>query len=175
MFLFYVRPCAVVLSAVCLFLASHSFAETAPIVSPLQSGKSSEVFAVYKSPTCGCCGAWVDHINDHGIPTLVQHPADLNAIKDQFKVAPQYQSCHTAVSPDGYVFEGHIPANIIQRFLKEKPAGALGLAVPGMPLGSPGMEVDGRFTPYDVMLLKQDGSTAVYVHIASPADQKGGL
>ncbi len=134
----------------------------------------ADPFTVYKSPTCGCCGAWIEHLNEHGIATLIEHPKDMNAIKSQFNLAPQYQSCHTAVSPDGFVFEGHIPVNIIRRFLQERPIDAVGLTVPGMPLGSPGMEVDDRFTPYDVLLLKRDGSTAVYARIQSPDDQRDG-
>ncbi|WP_369802079.1 DUF411 domain-containing protein [Microbulbifer sp. Q7] len=75
------------------------------------------------------------------------------------------QSCHTSVSADGYVFEGHIPAKLIRQFLRNPPAGARGLAVPAMPLGSPGMEVGDRFTPYKVLQLNRDGSTSVYANI----------
>lgn len=95
----------------------------------------------------------------------------MSAIKDKFAVPKQYRSCHTAVSLGGYVFEGHIPAKIMQRFLNEKPANALGLAVPGMPVGSPGMEVEDKFMPYQVLLLNKDGSTSVYANINQQALQ----
>lgn len=160
---------APLLAAFALVLLGEARAEPDAVTS---TAADAGPFTVYKSPTCGCCGAWIDHVNEHGIATLVEHPKNLNAIKSQFNLTPQYQSCHTAVSPSGFVFEGHIPANIIRRFLQEKPIDAVGLTVPGMPLGSPGMEVGDRFTPYDVLLLKRDGSTEVYARIQSPADQR---
>jgi len=87
------------------------------------------------------------------------------------RFAPRYQSCHTAVSSHGYVFEGHVPARHIKAFLANPPADAIGLAVPGMPLGSPGMEVGSRFDPYEVLLLKKDGSSEVFARVDSPAQQ----
>jgi len=122
---------------------------------------------VFKSPTCGCCGKWVEHIEGSGFTAKTHHPSDLNGLKQQLGVAAQFQSCHTAVTKDGYVFEGHIPADIMQRFLVEKPAGALGLAVPGMPMGSPGMEMGDRRDSYDVLLLMKDGSARIYQHVAA--------
>jgi len=122
---------------------------------------------VFKSPTCMCCEKWIAHLQAHGFQTTVHHPADLNQEKASRGIKPKYQSCHTAVSKDGYVFEGHIPAAVIQRFLTEKPKDAIGLAVPGMPMGSPGMEMGDHINPYDVLLLKADGSSAVYAQITS--------
>lgn len=122
---------------------------------------------VYKSPTCGCCELWVEHVDAQGFKSSVQHPDDMNAIKDKFGIKPEYQSCHTAVSKDGYIFEGHIPARLVKQFLAEKPANAIGLAVPGMPLGSPGMEVGDRITPYDVLVLQKDGTSAVYARVTT--------
>jgi len=122
---------------------------------------------VYKSPTCGCCELWLEHVNSQGFKSSAQHPDDLNAIKEKFGIKPEYQSCHTAVSEEGYIFEGHIPARLVKQFLAEKPANAIGLAVPGMPLGSPGMEVGDRITPYDVLVLHKDGTSSVYAHINS--------
>lgn len=133
--------------------------------------QSTQFLDVYKSPTCGCCQEWIDHMEAQGFRTDIHHPAALNEVKAKYQIAPQYQSCHTAVSPTGYVFEGHIPAKIIERFLTEKPADAIGLAVPGMPMGSPGMEMGNRFTPYDVLLLKTDGSTQVYARINAASEQ----
>jgi hypothetical protein len=126
---------------------------------------------VLSSPTCGCCGVWVEHMQANGFEATVEHPADLNQEKTARGIAPRYQSCHTAVSTEGFVFEGHIPARVVERFLSEKPEGAIGLAVPGMPLGSPGMEMGDRFSPYDVLLLKADGSSSVYTHIGASAEQ----
>lgn len=126
---------------------------------------------VLSSPTCGCCGKWVEHMQANGFDASVEHPADLNQEKTARGIAPQYQSCHTAVSADGYVFEGHIPARVIQRFLKEKHQDAIGLAAPGMPMGSPGMEMGDHFSPYDVLVLKADGSSSVYTRIGAAAEQ----
>ena len=121
---------------------------------------------VYKSPTCGCCGDWVTHVEAAGFNAALHHPSDLNQLKTDQGVAPRYRSCHTAVSQDGYVFEGHVPADIMQRFLANPPEDALGLAVPGMPVGSPGMEMGDRFDSYDVWLLTKSGRDRVYQHIA---------
>ncbi|MCF7982005.1 MAG: hypothetical protein K9K86_08470 [Pseudomonadales bacterium] len=90
--------------------------------------------------------------------------SNVSAIKAKYGIEPRYRSCHTAVV-DGYVFEGHIPAHVIRQFLTEKPQNVIGLSVPGMSAGSPGMEVGDRHDSYDVLLLKQDGSTQVYVYI----------
>lgn len=127
---------------------------------------------VYKSETCGCCQHWIDHADERGFQSTIHHPADLGRVKEELGVDARYQSCHTAVTEDGYVFEGHIPAKLIHQFLEEKPEDAIGLAVPGMPLGSPGMEVGGgRFTPYQVLLLKKDGSAEVYAQVSDAASQ----
>lgn len=138
------------------------------------SNRHDNQIAVYKSPTCGCCSAWVDHVEDAGFHPLVKHPDNLSDIKDQFNVEPQYQSCHTAVHQAGdeqYVFEGHIPVKFIQQFLKNPPTGAIGLAVPGMPLGSPGMEVQQRFTPYTIYQLNEKGEPTVFAMISSMEEQ----
>jgi hypothetical protein len=124
-----------------------------------------EYMVVYKSPTCGCCGAWVDHVNEAGFSTKIHHPKDMNTIKDQLGVSPVYQACHTAAH-SGYVFEGHIPADVIEYFLAKKPD-ALGLAVPGMPMGSPGMDTNGNFRPYQVLQLNNDGSSTPYAKVSA--------
>lgn len=117
---------------------------------------------VFKSPTCGCCAKWVDHITLHGFKTAEHLPSNLQQFKLDKGIAPRYQSCHTGVSKEGYVFEGHIPAEVMKRFLLEKPAGAIGLSVPGMPVGSPGMEMGERYDDYNVLLLMKDGTAQVY-------------
>lgn len=137
----------------------------------LAVGAAQADFQVYKSPSCGCCGEWVEHLNSNGFTTAVHHPENLALLKEQKGVAAEYQSCHTAVSQQGYVFEGHVPASVMEDFLAAPPEDAIGLAVPGMPVGSPGMEMGDRFTPYDVVVLKRDGSSDIYRHIASAEDQ----
>ena len=126
---------------------------------------------VYKSRTCQCCQQWVHHMEDVGFDTKTHHPSDLNRIKNDYGIAPEFQSCHTAVTSNGYVFEGHIPARFVQQFLENPPDDAIGLSVPGMPAGSPGMEMGDRFTPYKVWLLKKDGSADVFASVNSRYQQ----
>lgn len=120
---------------------------------------------VFKSPSCECCVGWMSHVEQKGFKATPHQFADLQQLKYELGVAPQYQSCHTGVSKEGYVFEGHIPTEVMQQFLAEKPDNALGLAVPGMPIGSPGMEMGDRRDDYDVLLLNKDGSSQVYARI----------
>ena len=115
---------------------------------------------VYKSPTCGCCALCVDHMREAGFELDVEDTDDMIAVKVDAGLPLQLQSCHTALV-GGYVFEGHIPAEVIARFLAEKPS-ASGLAVPGMPIGSPGMEFGDRVDPYDVIRFDAAGNTSVY-------------
>lgn len=126
---------------------------------------------VYKSPTCGCCGVWVEHLEEAGISSVSHHPEDMNVFKSEQGIEQKFRSCHTAVSKDGYVFEGHIPAKFIRKFLTEKPKNAKGLAVPAMPVGSPGMEYGERFMAYVVYQLNKDGSSEVYAEVKSLEEQ----
>lgn len=119
------------------------------------------VMRIYKTPTCGCCAAWVDHVKEAGFRVEVHDMNDVAPVKREHGLPGELASCHTAVV-DGYVVEGHVPADVVQRMLREKPAIA-GIAVPGMPRGSPGMEVPGgRVDPYDVMAFTKDGSQQVF-------------
>jgi len=123
----------------------------------------SEVVTVYKSATCGCCSAWVEHMREAGFEVEVRDvpDAELPAIKADLGVGLSHQSCHTAVVGD-YVVEGHVPADLVRQILEEQPDIA-GLAVPGMPRGSPGMEMpDGSKDPYDVIAFTEDGEQRVY-------------
>jgi hypothetical protein len=120
---------------------------------------------VHKTPTCGCCKKWVKHLEDNSFSMMIKDHQNLQKIKTQYSIKPKYQSCHTAVSEEGYIFEGHIPSKFIKNFLADPEPNAIGLSVPGMPLGSPGMEVEGRFMPYDVLVLYKDGSSKVYAEI----------
>lgn len=126
-----------------------SFAQQKPVVS------------VFKSPTCGCCSLWVDHMKANGFDVKVQDVEDIAAVKEKLGVAPEISSCHTS-QVGGYVIEGHVPAVVVQRLLKERPKVA-GLAVPGMPAGSPGMEVpSGLKQPYAILTFDKTGKTSVY-------------
>ena len=115
----------------------------------------AEKVVVYKSPTCGCCKAWVKHLRDNGFEVEVHQRYNVEPVKDEMGVPKPLRSCHTA-KVGGYVIEGHVPADLIVKLLEEKPAAA-GLAVPGMPMGSPGMEGP-RKDPYDVILFGDQGS-----------------
>lgn len=116
---------------------------------------------VYKSPSCGCCIKWVDHMREAGFEVVVNDVDNVHPVKMRVGVPLGKGSCHTA-EVAGYFLEGHVPANDVKRLLKDRPA-AKGLAVPGMPLGSPGMEVpDGRTQAYDVELVGKDGTTSRY-------------
>lgn len=115
---------------------------------------------VYKSATCGCCSVWVEHLRRSGFAPTSTNVTDLDAVKTKHGVPVRGQSCHTALV-GGYVIEGHVPAAEIHRLLKEKPAGVVGLAVPGMPIGSPGMEGPGA-RPYNVLAFDKQGRTTVF-------------
>ncbi len=114
---------------------------------------------VYKSPTCGCCKNWVSHLQENGFSVEVHERRNMSPIKTELGVPRQLQSCHTA-KVGGYVVEGHVPADVITRLLKEKPP-VKGLAVPGMPMGSPGMEGP-RKDAYDVVTFQENGKTTVF-------------
>ncbi len=117
---------------------------------------------VYKSATCTCCNKWVDHLKENGFRVVAKDVEDVNIYKKKFGVTPNLASCHTAII-NGYVVEGHVPASDIKRMLKEKPA-FKGLAVPGMPVGSPGMEQGNIKQPYKVMSFDKDGNKEVFSH-----------
>lgn len=118
-----------------------------------------ETITVYKSPTCGCCSKWVRHLEENGFMVEAIDREDMNTIKTTTKIPRRLASCHTATVGD-YVIEGHVPAADIKRLLQERPA-VRGLAVPGMPMGSPGMEGP-RQDKYDVLTFTQSGDTAVF-------------
>ncbi|MGO2226243.1 MAG: DUF411 domain-containing protein, partial [Psychrobacter celer] len=126
---------------------------------------------VYKDANCGCCKEWIGHAEDHGMTANGQDVSDLAVFKQRYGVPDNMRSCHTAVTSDGYVFEGHVPAKYVAQFLANPPSGAIGLAVPGMPMGSPGMEYQNRFDPYQIMQINKDGSSTVYAQVESPQQQ----
>ncbi len=126
--------------------------------------EAQPVVTVYKTPTCGCCALWADHMTEAGFTVERVDVPSLADVKTRLGVPDQLASCHTAVVGD-YVVEGHVPAEDVRRLLAEKPAETVGLAVPGMPIGSPGMEIEGRpAQSYDVFMFTRDGRAAVFAN-----------
>lgn len=143
------------LFALCLALAASSPAFAATDDAPAME--------VWKSPTCGCCGKWVEHLEANGFAVTAKNTSSamLDRIKRQAGIEEKLASCHTGLI-EGYAIEGHVPAADIKRLLQERPD-AIGLTVPDMPIGSPGMEQpNGETEPYDVLLVKKDGSVEVF-------------
>ncbi|MGH1438649.1 MAG: DUF411 domain-containing protein [Cellvibrionaceae bacterium] len=153
------KPIAIlVLLLSCLHWVSVSHAEST-------ENQRSTNLDVYKSPTCGCCEDWVNHMKSDGFSVKIYHPENLDAIKELFAISPAYQACHTSVTA-GYFFEGHIPASIVEHFLAQRPKDVAGLAVPGMPLGSPGMDVTGYYRAYELIQINKDGSRSPYARVS---------
>ncbi|MBQ0764106.1 DUF411 domain-containing protein [Marinobacter psychrophilus] len=128
--------------------------------SALASAESEHNIHVYKSPTCGCCTDWVKHLEDNGFEVEVSEVDNVTPVKIEAGLTPALSSCHTAFIND-YVIEGHVPAGDIKRLLSQAPQ-ARGLSVPGMPAGSPGMEMGDRKDPYQVLLFNANGQTRVF-------------
>lgn len=126
---------------------------------PAQQPAPLPLMKVWKTPTCGCCGKWVQHMEAAGFRVEVTDVDDVDPVKKANGLPLRLASCHT-VLVGGYVVEGHVPAGDVRRLLREKPA-ILGLAAPGMPAGSPGMDVPGS-PAYDVLSVARDGTTSVY-------------
>lgn len=125
------------------------------------SSEKMEVI-MYKNPNCGCCTKWAELMNEDQFEVIEKPIPNLMEVKREKGVPARFESCHTAMVGD-YFVEGHVPIEDINRLLKEKPEGVIGLTVPGMPIGSPGMEVPGREADnYDVYLVKKDGTTEVF-------------
>lgn len=134
----------------------------AAAVAPRAFAASRPRVEVWKSPTCGCCEGWVEHLRAAGFEVVTHDEGNTDA-RERLGMPQRYGSCHTG-AVGGYALEGHVPAEDVRRLLKEKPA-AVGLAVPAMPVGSPGMdgpEYGGRRDPYDVLLVRRDGTATVY-------------
>ena len=149
-------------------------AQSAPITAT--SGNNPSLLknvsaTVYKDANSGCCKGWIDHAQSNGLSSTAEHPKDLSSLKDRYKVPTEMRSCHTVVTTDGYIFEGHVPAKYMAKFLGNPPVQAIGLAVPGMPVGSPGMEYQNKFTPYQVMQINKDGTSQIYADIKSIEQQ----
>ena len=140
-----------------VLLAAQSIAAAQQKPAPVKP-----LLTVYKTPTCGCCSKWVEHMRENGFDAKVHDLPDLSEIKAKLGVPAELGSCHTA-QVGRYLIEGHIPADAVHRLLKERPTTVTGLAVPGMPLGSPGMEVPGgSVQPYVILTFDGKGQTTVY-------------
>jgi hypothetical protein len=128
-----------------------------------QAGRAAALpgIAVYRNPGCGCCEGWVKHMIAAGFTVTVEDDPDLAARRQSLNIPAELASCHIGIA-DGYAFEGHIPAGDVMKFLKERPAGAVGLVVPGMPMESPGMESGGNAEAYDALLILANAPPAVY-------------
>ena len=127
---------------------------------PAFAATSLPPMEVFKSPTCGCCGAWVDHLKAAGFAVKVTEVQDPSNARRKYGLPDKFGSCHTGIV-NGYVVEGHVPAAEVKRLLAMKPT-AIGLAVPDMPLGSPGMEMGDTRDPYVVLLIDKRGRETVF-------------
>lgn len=125
------------------------------------SAANAAQLTVHKSPYCGCCAKWIEHVEKHGFTVKVVETENMAAVKKRLGVPDQLASCHTTEA-GGYFIEGHVPAADIKRLLAQKPKAA-GIAVPGMPAGSPGMEAGGQRQPYATMLVSKTGKPSVFV------------
>lgn len=136
----------------------------AMLAAPLSSlAQSATKVEVWKTPECGCCKDWVKHLQSNGFQVLTHDVGDTSKVRQKLSMPDQFGSCHSG-SVGGYALEGHVPAKEIRRLLHERPA-AIGLSVPSMPLGAPGMdgpEYQGRSFPYEVLLVAKNGKASVY-------------
>ena len=131
-------------------------AKGAEVITPA----TGDTLEVWKDPNCGCCKSWIDHMTKHGFTVISHDTPDMTPVKQQHGVGADLASCHTATIR-GYTVEGHVPADLVRRMITEKPKIA-GLAVPGMPMGSPGMEMGGMKDAYDIIAFTKDGARSVY-------------
>jgi hypothetical protein len=144
-------------SAIAVLLAAIAMSHSA--IAQTKAAVAKPHVTVYKTPTCGCCGKWVEHMQASGFAATATNLPDLAEIKAKHRVPASLQSCHTSLV-GGYVIEGHVPAEDIKQLLRERPA-IVGLAAPGMPAGSPGMDVP-HAPAFDVLAFDKDGKTRVY-------------
>ena len=136
-----------------------------------QTVMAEGLITVNKDPNCGCCSDWITHMEVKGYNLEANNVDNLNEVKASYGVDSTVSSCHTAVTDTGYVIEGHVPARYVEQFLSAPPEGAIGLSVPGMPMGSPGMEMGNRFQPYAVVVMMQDGQHQIFAEVNSPQEQ----
>jgi hypothetical protein len=143
-----------------LILLLGSFLPLVVVAAAPKNEKPPVEMTVYRSPTCGCCGKWLEHMKQDGFVVKDIQTEDMDAIKRQHGVPDNLKSCHTALV-GGYVVEGHVPASDIRSLLEKKPA-VVGVGVPGMPAGTPGMEMGGRKDPFAVVQFDKNGQATVF-------------
>ena len=131
------------------------------LAAPAHAASVAAPLTVYKDPSCGCCTKWVAHLTANGLKPVVKDHADMAALKDSLGVPMQLRSCHTAVAGK-YVIEGHVPAADLKRLLASAPKDVIGIAVPDMPAGSPGMEMGARKDRFDVIAFGSSGAHRVF-------------
>ena len=155
----------IILASVVLIAVAAVFVFMSP-----QPSEAPTVMVVYKDPNCGCCAQWIDHIRAAGIEVEVRDTNNLNQVKMQQGVSRNLQSCHTGII-DGYIVEGHVPAEDVLRMLEERPL-IKGLSVPGMPIGSPGMEqgAPADYESYDVIAFDGAGNLSRFRHVEGGAN-----
>ena len=137
-------------------------ASTLLFLAACTSAAQAATYEMFRDPNCGCCGKWADHVRaENEVQVKVTVSQDMSRVKQQHGVPQDLWSCHT-MTVDDYVIEGHVPAEQIDRLLEERPEGVRGLAVPGMPIGSPGMEMGNRKQAYEVIAFREDGSRYVF-------------
>lgn len=140
--------------------ASAAFAALVALSAPAMADTAKPEVTVYKSASCGCCGGWVEHMRANGYTVHAKNVEAMDMVKQMMGVPVAMESCHTATVA-GYVVEGHVPAEAVDRLIAERPQAA-GLAVPGMPMGSPGMEQGGMSEPYAALLFDHAGQTKTF-------------
>jgi len=146
-----------------MMLRTLTIAAVAALATSIASAQdTADRITVMKSESCGCCNAWIDHLEASGFEVEAKNLSSgaLNKFKTDRGIAPRHKSCHTGII-DGYVIEGHVPASDIKKLLSQKPE-ALGLSVPRMPIGSPGMEMGDERDAYEVLLMGDDGEAEVF-------------
>jgi len=149
-----------------LALGATGAAALAPVAAALAQAPRPLAIDVYKSPLCGCCEDWVKHLRASGFTVTVHDVDDTGVYRAKFGMPDRFGSCHTG-NIAGYAIEGHVPAGDIRKLLALRPK-AVGLAVPGMPVGSPGMEQGPRKDPFEVLLVKADGAASVFASYNKP-------
>jgi hypothetical protein len=132
----------------------------ATVAAFVSSAANAAQLTVHKSPYCGCCAKWIEHVQTHGFTVKVVETEDMASVKKRLGVPDKMASCHTTQA-GGYFIEGHVPASDIKRLLAQKPK-AVGIAVPGMPMGAPGMDQGGQKQPYATMLVSKAGAVTVF-------------
>ncbi|HFB66437.1 MAG TPA: DUF411 domain-containing protein [Aeromonadales bacterium] len=158
--------------AVSVILLISSYSQGSDI-STVESSPKSAITSlnVYKRANCSCCNKWASYMRENGFQIKVHSLDNLSTIKARYNISQDLRSCHTSASTNGFVFEGHIPAKFIKQFLNNVPENASGLALPAMPLGTPGMEYGSRFNPYIIYLTHIKGIKSIYADVISKEEQ----